>query len=83
MVSLFVATEKETATSSEVTAANLYGCFGVILGLQLESMMIFLLFLRKGYAVCLQERRHIYRNQYCLSVFVQVLSINEIAISNS
>ena len=42
MVSLFVATEKETATSSEVTAANLYGCFGVILGLQLESMMIFL-----------------------------------------
>ena len=45
MVSLLVATEKETATSSEVTAANLYGCFGVILGLQLESMMIFLLFL--------------------------------------
>lgn len=45
MVSLFVATEKETATSSEVTAANLYGCFGVILRLQLESMIIFLLFL--------------------------------------
>ena len=83
MVSLFVATEKETAVQLLNDGANIYVFFGVILGLQLESMMIFLLFLRKGYAVCLQERRHIYRNQYCLSVFVQVLSINEIAISNS
>lgn len=82
MVSLFVATEKETAVQLLNDGANIYVFFGVILGLQLESMMIFL-FLRKGYAVCLQERRHIYRNQYCLSVFVQVLSINEIAISNS
>ena len=78
-----MATEKENAVQLLNDGANIYVFFGVILGLQLESMMIFLLFLRKGYAVCLQEGSHIYRNQYCLAVFVQVLGINEIAISNS
>ena len=31
----------------------------------------------------LQEGRHIYRCQYCLAVFAQILSINEIAIPDS
>ena len=42
MVSLFVATEKETAVQLLNDGANIYVFFGVILGLQLESMMIFL-----------------------------------------
>ena len=45
MASLFVRTEKETAISFGITAANIYGCFGAVLGLQLESMMILLCFL--------------------------------------
>ena len=38
-------TEKAAAISFGITAANIYGCFGEVLGLQLESMMILLCFL--------------------------------------
>ena len=35
-------TEKAAVISFGITAANIYGCFGAVLGLQLESMLILL-----------------------------------------